>query len=381
MTVILASALAIAGVGALCLLVWGRAGIPSLSDVPPLERGDGPRVSIVVAARDEARHIEPAIRALVAQQYHAIELIVVDDRSGDATPAILARLAEADDAIRVVRIDALPEGWLGKNHALHVGAQQATGDALLFVDADVMLAADTLSRAMRLMRASRADHVAIAPDVEAPTAPLALVVNYFFMWFLLYLRPWRARDPRSTAYIGIGAFNLVSTRAYRALDGHARIALRPDDDLMLGKLLKRAGYRQILADGKGAVAVEWYRSLGELARGLRKNAFAGLHYSVVFAIAAALGQFLLGIWPFAAVWIADGPARMLYAIAAAAQMIAYAGTATARHTRPWLTLLYPIAAMLFLGILLAAVTRTLLQRGIEWRGTRYPLDALRANRV
>lgn len=391
---IVAAVLALVSVVALAQLVWGALEIPSLADVPPVavpaKAGSGgvlagqephPRVSIVVAARDEERHVHRAVRALLRQSYPDVQLIVVDDRSSDDTPRLLASLAAEDSRLTVVRVDTLPAGWLGKNHALHAGAQRAHGDLLLFADADVILREDALARAVRLMRVSGVDHLAVAPDVVTPTAPVALVVNYFLMWFLLWLRPWRAQNPRSSAYVGIGAFNLVRADAYRAIGGHARIALRPDDDLMLGKLLKDSGRRQLLADGRGIVRVEWYPSLGALARGFRKNAFAGMHYSVALAAGAVAAQLLVAVWPFVAVAFTTGMERALYAGAALAQMAAYAGTAVSRRASPWLTALYPVAATLFVIIFGSAVARTLRQNGIEWRGTRYPLDALRANRL
>jgi len=377
-----ATALALAAVGALAQLAWGYLAMPSLADVPPLAHPAGaPGVSIIVAARDEERHIEPAVRSLLRQSYPNVELIVVDDRSTDRTPELLARLVLEQPHLQVVRIDELPDGWLGKNHALHTGAARATGELLLFADGDVMLRPDALSRAVRLLRAARVDHLAVAPDVHTPTAPLALVVNYFMMWFLLYLRPWRARNPRSRAYIGIGAFNLVRASAYESVGGHSRIALRPDDDLMLGKILKSSGKRQLIASGDGEVSVEWYQSLGELARGFRKNAFAGLHYSITLTLGALVAQFAFGVWPFVAVVTTHGAVRVCYIVAVLAQVAAYAGAALVQRTRPWLALFYPVAALLFAGILAAAVGRTLRRGGIEWRGTRYRLDQLRANRV
>lgn len=388
---IVAIVLALVSVIALAQLAWGALEIPSLADVPPLPNpvspgavaatGLYPRVSLIVAARDEERHVDAAVRSLLRQSYPDVQFIVVDDRSSDDTPRLLARLAAEDPRLQVVRIDTLPPGWLGKNHALHVGAQRADGELLLFADADVILQEDALARAVRLVRVAGVDHLAVAPDVVAPTAPVALVVNYFLMWFLLWFRPWRARNPKSAAYAGIGAFNLVRADAYRSIGGHARIALRPDDDIMLGKLLKAAGRAQLFADGDGIVRVEWYRSLGQLARGFRKNAFAGLHYSLALAAGAVIAQLLLAVWPFIAVALSTGIERALYASAAVAQMAAYAGTAVSRRMRPWLTPLYPVAAALFVIILAAAVARTVRQGGIEWRGTRYPLDALRANRV
>jgi cellulose synthase/poly-beta-1,6-N-acetylglucosamine synthase-like glycosyltransferase len=377
-----AAGLAMVAVAALLQLVWGYLNIPKLADVPPLGvRGASSRVSVIVAARDEERHIEAAARGLLAQSYPALEVVVVDDRSTDRTAEILNRLQQEDRRLRVLRVRELPAGWLGKNYALQTGAQSATGELLLFADADVIMRPLSVSRAVRLMELERADHVTIAPDLILPTWPLALVVNYFMMWFLLWLRPWKSRDPRSAAYIGIGAFNLVRSQAYRSVGGHTRIALRPDDDLMLGKLLKNAGYRQLVASGGQEVIVEWYRDLRELARGFRKNAFAGMRYSALFTLLTMLGNVTLGIWPFIAVWLSVGLERSLYATAALAQMLAYAGPALMQRTRPWLALLYPVAAAIFIWILGAAVFRTLRRRGIEWRGTHYALDELRANRV
>ena len=377
----LAGALAATAIGVLLLLVWGGLNIPRVSDAPSTRLEGAPRVSVVVAARDEERHLEPALHAWLALDYPDYELIVVDDRSTDRTPEILEVIGARDPRLHVARIDRLPDGWLGKNHALHVGAQAASGALLLFTDADVILEPDALSRAVRLLRAERAEHLAVAPDMVAPTWPLALTVNYFMMWFLLWLRPWRARDAASPAFIGIGAFNLVDAAAYRAAGGHAAIALRPDDDIMLGKLLKRRGRRQLLASGAGLLRVEWYRTLPEMERGLRKNTFAGLRYSVPLSVAALAGNLLLGVWPFVAVWMTSGAERSLYATAALTLMLAYAGPAIAQRSRPWLALLYPVAALTFGWIMASGVLRTLARGGIEWRGTFYPLAALRSNRI
>jgi glycosyltransferase involved in cell wall biosynthesis len=378
--ILLAAGLGLAGIAAMAALAWAYLDVPSLDDVPPTAVSLG-KVSVIVAARDEARHIRAAVTALLAQDYPDYDVVVVDDRSTDGTGAILDELASTDARLRVVHVPELPAGWLGKNHAMHVGAGTATGDLLLFTDADVLFARDALSRAVRLFTASNADHLALAVDIHCPTWPLALVVNYFMMWFLLTLRAWRVRARESSAYVGIGAFNLVRATTYRAVGGHTSIRMRPDDDLMLGKLLKRSGAAQLLAAASGHVTVEWYRSVGELARGLRKNAFAGSHYSLAFVLGGIVANLALCIWPFAAVWLTAGAERAWYVAAVVPQMIGYVGTARAHHNRPWLALLYPVGAIVFVAIFAAAVTRTFARGGIEWRGTFYSLRDLRANRV
>ena len=112
------------------------------------------------------------------------------------------------------------------------------------------------------------------------------------MFFLLFTRAWRVPDPSSRASIGIGAFNLVRASAYRAVGGHEQIRLRPDDDLMLGRVLKQHGFRAGLRTSGGTVNVDWYASLGELVRGVEKNTFAGLNYSALAAVASVSGLIL-----------------------------------------------------------------------------------------
>src|ERR1051325_10416896 len=115
--------------------------------------------------------------------------------------------------------------------------------------------------------------------MDSPGLALTLVVNFFSLGFLGYYRPWLAQDPDREEHIGIGAFNLLRASLYRSFGGHERIALRPDDDIKLGRLVKLASGRQMVAGGRGVIRVRWYSSLGELARGLRKKTFAGMHRS------------------------------------------------------------------------------------------------------
>ncbi|NIP78703.1 MAG: glycosyltransferase, partial [Gemmatimonadetes bacterium] len=113
--------------------------MPRLGELPP---GPGPRVTVVVAARDEAGHIAPTVHSLLAQDYPDLEVVAVDDRSTDGTGRILDRLAARQPRLRVLHIDTLPPDWLGKNHALHRGAELASGELLLFTDADVVMRPD-----------------------------------------------------------------------------------------------------------------------------------------------------------------------------------------------------------------------------------------------
>ena len=374
-----AGAFALVALVTLCVLVFGYSQVPMLRDVSLTESAT-PGVSIVIAARDEERHIEAAVRSLLQLDYADFELIVVNDRSTDRTGEILARVASESPRLQVVTVRELPAGWLGKNHALQLGAARATRELLLFADADVIMGQTALRKAVALLQQEQADHLTVAPQLLLPSVPLSLVINYGFMHGALVLRPWKTPDPESSASAGIGAFNLVRASTYATVGRHERIRLRPDDDLMLGKLIKRGGHRQIVAMGMDEIRIEWYRTLREAAHGFRKNSFAAVGYSVPLAAVVILLN-LIGAWPFVAVFTTSGGERALYLVAALAWMAAFIYHGIRQRLRPWLAPAYPIAALISAYIIFAAVTRTLLRGGIEWRGTFYPLAELKKNRV
>ena len=373
---------ALIAVGAVVQLAIGYRATPTLANQPPLAPGaPAPRVSIVVAARDEVRAVEAAVRSVLRQDYPDLEVVAVDDRSRDGTGEVLDRLAASEPRLRVTHIAELPEGWLGKTFALAGGARAASGELLLFTDADVVLDATAVSRAVALMRARGLDHLAVGPGLHIPSVRLALVVNFFIMTFMLFQRPWRAANPRSRDHIGIGAFNLVRRSAYDRAGGHARVALRPDDDVKLGKALQQAGARQRFAGGRDLVTVEWYRTLGEMTEGLRKNAFAGMEYRVSAAVGATLATLLLHVAPFVGLALARGTAQLLFGVACFALVAGYFASAWLQRSRPWLAILFPVAALLFAWIFVRNVVLTLAEGGITWRGTRYSLAELRKNVV
>jgi glycosyltransferase involved in cell wall biosynthesis len=360
-------------------LVVGGSKIRPLTEQPGDARG--PKVSVIVAARDEGPHIERALQSLLAQQYDALEIVAIDDRSIDDTGAILDRMAAGDRRLRVLHVTELPPHWLGKNNALHQGAAIATGEYLLFTDADVVFTPDAIARAVAFARARDVDHLTVGPELDSPSVLLELVVNFFSLGFLLYYRPWHAADPTRAEHIGIGAFNLVRADLYRSFGGHSRIALRPDDDIKLGRLVKLAGGRQVVAGGVGTIRVRWYSTVGELARGLRKNTFAGLNYSLPLAIGAIVVQLVGNVWPFVALFATSGATWWLNALSAVVMMAMYALVARSAGSKAWLAVGYPIAALIFIYIVIAALWYTLSRRGIEWRGTFYSLDELRQNTV
>ena len=126
------------------------------------------KVSIIVPARNEQLHIEAALQSMLQLDYPELEFLVVNDRSTDATGEILAQMAIADHRLKVLNVTDLPAGWLGKNHALHRAACQATGDWLLFADADISFEPSTLRRAIGYSQYFNLEHLAATPWFLAP---------------------------------------------------------------------------------------------------------------------------------------------------------------------------------------------------------------------
>lgn len=361
-------------------VAMGSRKIVFLREVSPT-LANSPSVSIVVAARNEARNIRGALQSLLAFDYPQLQVIVVNDRSDDATGTILDAMAADDPRLAIVHVTDLPGGWLGKNHALWQGSQQAAGELLLFTDADVVMAPDTLARAVNYLQQERLDHLAATPEARMPTLFLNMFGAAFGLFFGMFTRPWKAADPRSACHIGIGAFNLVRAAAYRQVGGHQTIALRPDDDLKLGKIIKKAGFRQRLVYGTGLITVEWYASVRELVLGLEKNAFAGTDYRLWLAASGVLFHLVASLWPYLALVVTDGATLAVYVAVVAVISLIVADGARFHGASPWYALGFPLTAGLFVFIIIRTVICNLAKGGIVWRGTLYPLAELRKNRV
>lgn len=383
MTILLAIATAtlILSVIAVLDLVIGNRKVRALREMSPVSAPDTQRVSVIVAARNEERNIREALSSLLELSYPDYELIVVDDRSEDHTGQILDQMAARHNRLKVIHIDALPAGWLGKNHALWVGSKRATGEMLLFTDADIVMEPTVVSRAVAFMGQNGLDHLAATPSVRMPTIFLGMFGAAFIIFFSLFSRPWKARDPKSSRHIGIGAFNMVRASAYRQVGGHETIRLRPDDDIKLGKIIKKGGLRQDAAYAPEFLVVEWYASLGEVIRGLEKNAFAGADYNIPLVLAGILVHLLCSIWPFLAIFVTHGMVQGIYLAIVLLILLVVADSARFHRAPSWYAAGYPLTSALFVYILLRTMLLNLIQGGIYWRGTFYPLKELKSNRV
>jgi hypothetical protein len=379
LTLLLAALFAVTALGLLDIIL-GMRRIAVLGALPS-GTAAGDRVSIVVAARDEAGGVERAARSLLAQEYQPLEIILVDDRSSDGTGAIVDRLAREDPRLRVIHVTELPPGWLGKNHALALGAAAASGEWLLFTDADVVLAPGTVARGLGYARDRALDHLTVLPEVRVRGLWLQGFVTGFSVWALVATRPWTIRNPRSRRGLGVGAFNLVRRDAYLRAGGHQAIRLRPDDDLKLGKILRKIGARADVLRGSGAVVVEWYASLREAIDGLMKNSFAVVEYRVLAILAGVLLYLGMGLGPLAGLVLGNTLDRLLAGGALACQVAAAWWMSREIPLPRRSALLFPVTCLLLGWVVIRAMVGTLARGGIRWRGTFYPLRELRQNRV
>jgi glycosyltransferase involved in cell wall biosynthesis len=362
-------------------LCIGIRSMRTLKDLSPAAPDPPPKVSIIIAARNEQAKVEAALQSVLLQDYENLEVIVVDDRSTDQTGELLQRMAKDYAKIQLVRVTELPVGWLGKNHALHLGSQHATGDFLLFTDADVVMHPATVRKAVGYAVERGLDHLTIGLEAQMPGLWLKMFMTTFLLFFAMYARPWKASDPGSSCHVGIGGFNLIRTRTYLALGGHQPIAMRPDDDMKLGKLIKRAGYRQEAVHGTRMIHVEWYDSTKALIHGLEKNAFAGLDYNPLVVLAGTFMQLLVQFWPFVAVFVTSGAVQIINALSVLLILTLCWDNARAYGSQYWYGIGFPVCTLFFLFILWRSMLVVLVRGGIIWRGTLYPLVQLKANKI
>jgi glycosyltransferase involved in cell wall biosynthesis len=336
------------------------------------------RCSVVIAARDEEARIEQTLRHLLAQRGVELELIVVDDRSKDGTPEILQRLAREDARIQVKHVSLLPEGWLGKCHACHIGAGAATGDWILFTDADCWLKPDVIARAVSVAERDQADHITMSPG----TVIQSLGARAWHLLFLTSLLNWFSgvnRDqPRS--YMGIGAFNLVRAAAYRQCGGYEALRLTVVDDMKLGLLLRRAGKRTRAFLGVDDVECHWGTTVSEMVKIMEKNYFAAIDYRVGLVVAGSL--FVILVSAILVFGLISGTPAGFAAAFSPLTLIIPTGILTRRLGWSWPCALFvPFMFPVFLYALLNSTFVALRQGGIRWRETFYPLETLRAGNV
>ncbi len=342
--------------------------------IPP-PAGPLPRLSVIVAACNEGDTIEDGLGSLRTQGLKDLEIIVVNDRSTDATGEILSRLAADDDRIQPVSIDTLPDGWLGKVHALHQGTARATGSWLLFTDADVIFEEDALACLLAYAIQQDLDHLTLMPHMVHHSVGLEVAI-YSFLQILIHGLGWGL--PIKPKPFGAGAFNLVRKTTFDRTPGFEWIKMEVADDAGLALMLDDVGAQSQARLGPEWLKLMWYPSLAALIHGLSKNAFLMLsHGSWSRGVPLLIGGWVLVtvpilaplLSPTVAVFWASG-----FAIGAHILTNAYLRY---KVQRPLIAAaLAPLGPVIMMVCLTFSAWHCLKNRGVIWRGTRYPWGAL-----
>lgn len=337
-----------------------------------------PSLTIVSPARNEQEALATALGSLAQLDYPDFEVIAINDRSTDRTGEIMDQIASGSSGkVRALYIRELPSGWLGKTHAMWVGARQGAGDWILFTDADCIFDRTTLRRAIFYATQQSLDHLVVVPTAIMSLPGEKMMMAFLQTLFSLAHRPWKVVDPKAKDYVGMGAFNLIRRGVYEKIGTYERLRLEIVDDMKLGEAVKKAGFRQNIALGPGLVSLRWAVGAMGVVGNLEKNLFAYLQFRVTFMLGACLGFFFLGIWPFLGLVLAPGWSRVGFALG----LLLCAGNfwwmARTAGVSPVYFLTYPIAAGLSAYAAARSAFVALRNGGVTWRGTWYSLEELR----
>jgi GT2 family glycosyltransferase len=356
--------------------------LPEVADLTEPEWDLGPAqmpsLVVVVPAKDEAENLRATLDALAAQMYPRLRVMVVDDRSTDATGAIAeeyaARYPERIEALHVVD---LPEGWMGKTWAMEAATQQCREvDYLLFTDADVLLSPSVVMRALAYAEETEADHVVVMPTPQVKTRGEGIVLGFFVVFATWASRPWRVAEPLSRRdTVGVGAFNLVRRESFDLLGGWFPQRLAVAEDVTLGLRFKAAEMRQRVAFAPHHVLVHWAPGMRGIIRVLTKNIFSAVNFNPLLLLGGVAWIFVFFVMPVIGLfwWVTLIPCLLvMLAIAVSYREMGRASGMDARYG--WL---FPAGAAALMFAMLRSMVVVMARRGVVWRGTFYGLGELR----
>jgi len=380
---------AISGLSFLFWLTMGFYWWQAIRRIEPLEKTAAPVpepwpcVSVVVPACNEAATLEEAFRSLLRTTYPNVELIMVDDRSTDETPEIVDRLAPADDRVRAIHVRELPAGWLGKVHAMETGRLLASGEWVLFTDADVNIAPDTLERAIARCEAERLDYLTMVPRFLPVNLAVDAAVTAMARGLFGGGQVWRSADPGSPVGAGFGAFLLVRATLLERSAGLAALRMEVADDVAVGLIIKRAGGRCAVARALDHVSLRFYASLDEVKHSMEKGGFAIIgRYSATRTIVLAAASIIAEVGFLAAFVPAGVPWLTWLGLAGLVTCIASSLAWTVWLKRSILSgLLSPFGAVLNAYFVARSGVLGWRRAGVLWRGTFYPSAELRRHQI
>lgn len=357
-----------------------------LARVPVSTRGPGspaPKVAVIVPARNEAANIARCVESLSAQQYPSdrLALIVVDDDSSDATPAIVAALADQDRRIVLRHTPPLPPGWKGKVHACCAGVAAAPDDVewLCFLDADMWASPHAIASAVAMASDRNIDLLTLAPrhELKSFAERLMLPCGLYLLGFYQDLE--KVQAPDSDAVVATGQFMLIRRPAYAAVGGHAPVRGAICEDVELALLMKRRGYRVLLMDGNLLLGTRMYTGWSTLWPGFAKNLIQLLGGPLRTLLAAPVIVALawLAVWlplqDLAALLQGVGGAQLALVLAglgSAAVVGLHVGGAVHFRIPWWYGLLFPLGYTVGAAMAIDSV-RWRVARRVHWKGRVY----------
>lgn len=338
-----------------------------------------PKISIIIAACNEAGSIEPALKSKLASDYPDFEIIVVNDRSTDGTDKIIDRMARSDSRIKVIHITDLPGGWLGKPHALSKAIDIATGDYFLFTDADVYFSKFTIKKSVAFCEDGRIDQLGMLPKMISKDPFLKICLLTFIRTYGLIGRFWLIDNPNAEVFSGVGAFNLVRRSAFEKTEGFNWLRMDIADDVALAMMIHRTGGRNYIINGVDEINVEWYTGFREMVIGLEKAAFTTMgNFSLIGNVAKSL-LFLVGeLWPFIALGFIVIPwLKWMCIISIITGFLNALIVDRWGNGDTWPAFFYPVGSILITAMMIRGGIIGWKNRGVYWRGTFYPVDELK----
>lgn len=367
------------------LLIWAERRRDSLlRDEGASGQADLPFVSVVVAAKDEAENIETCVRTMLEQNYGDFEMIVVNDRSKDATGRIVRSIAAEDGRLRLIDVENLPDGWCGKNNAMQHGIAAARGDWICMIDADCrQTSTRSLTAAMAYALETDADLLSVLPNLEMKGFWENVVQPVCSGIMMIWFNPVKVNDPSRPHAYANGAFMLMRRSVYERIGTHEAVKDEVNEDMHMAALVKAAGLQLRVVRNAGLYLVRMYTSLGEIVRGWGRifyGTFGTLRrLTISFAVLAVLG---LGPWAAALVGLlavaAGGPAASLAGACAAVGSAAavmqlsvifrFYRLLGARASLAWT---YPLGCAVGMAALLVAMGKLRKGSAVTWRNTTY----------
>jgi chlorobactene glucosyltransferase len=355
----------------------------------PGQPGDLPRLTMMVAAKDEEEHIATCVSSLLMQDYPNLEVIAIDDRSDDQTPVILKRLAdESNGRLRVVSILHLQDGWFGKNNAMREGVAASGGDWLCFTDADCRLTSmRALTVAMQEALKHDVDFLTITPVLEMNTLWEKVTQPACAQSLMFWFQPSRVNDPNQATAYANGAFMLMSRNCYNTIGGHDRVKTEVNEDIQLARYAKAAGLKLRMVENDDLYRTQMYGSALQSFRGWSRILFGSLKSSwrLCFSLTASL---LFTVLPpmFLAISLigrslADASQISNWTMAVGVwlgavvlcQAAAWRFYSFLKANR-WWSLTYVLGASVTVAILLNALLKQIGVASTTWRGTTYRRD-------